>query len=1481
MLCRHFASEELAAILEKRVIKTSPEGAPKGNRKGDSRRGSAPRQTGREKNDISDRITIVGIGASAGGLDASRRLIADLPVGADMAFILVQHLDPTHESMMVDLLASHTRLKVLQATDGMQIEADCFYVIPPGAYLSTTDGVLRLSSPRPHHGARLPFDFLLQSMAEDCGARAICVILSGTGSDGSLGLRAIKAKGGLVIAQDPEQAAFDGMPRSAIMTGNVDLILPVAKIAATLSQRSRDFRGAPRADGSKKTGAEWDFPPELIELLRTRTAHDFSLYKKGTLQRRLERRMGMLSLGAGDIGRYLEILRNDSAELEQLAAEMLINVTSFFRDAAVFDYLAENVAPALISEASADQPIRIWVAGCSTGEEAYSLAVIFRERIEASGLNIKLQIFASDVDPDAIIRAREGLYPATISADVSAKRLSRFFSKEDDGYRVTPDLRASVIFTVQDVLSDPPFSRLDMICCRNLMIYLGPDAQAKVISLFDFALRKGGVLVLGTSETLNSEDGRFEALSKSDRVFRKIGRGRPTAFAFSAYEIGHGKLSAPAGLVSAAAHQQAIAELCATVISDSYAPAAVLIDRKFKCLFFIGPIGRYLRIAPGQPTIDLLAMAHPDLRAKLRAIVHKACEENARVSSPGIKAGAGDYAGGFRLEAHPITHEEQEVVLVCFVEEPAPIAANDARPAPVDAARVAELEMELAATRTELLGAIRNLEISSEEQKAINEEALSINEEFQSTNEELLTSKEELQSLNEELTALNVQLHEALDLQRTTSNDLENILNSTDVATLFLDDKFNIRFYTPATRLLFNVIPGDVGRPLADLSVLAADPDLLADAKAVLGKREAIGREVRALDGKFYIRRMLPYRQRAPGTEIVAGVVITYTDITERKRIADLLAVAKREADIASIAKSRFLAAASHDLRQPLQTLSLLLGLIANEVATPSTIELLNRFEKALAGMSNMLNTLLDLNHIESGVVQPEIQEIDAGALLLRMKDEFDVQASALGLSLRVVPCRAHIFSDPQLLEQMLRNIISNALKYTEKGGILLGCRRRRGRLSLEVCDTGVGIPVEDMGAIFEEHVQLENGLSGRGPGLGLGLAIVRRVGKILGHKVEVKSVPGRGSIFSIEADFAKAAPAAPAAGAPQAAPPPSAADRRSSILVIEDDPEVSDLLSLTLAREGYHVLAAPHGEAALSRIKTAAIVPDLIVADFNLGKGESGLKAALKLQQKLQAEIPVVVLTGDITPSTLREISLEKCVHLSKPVNPSKLTRAIAKLIPRTAADFNAPADARTDTIPNRIVYVVDDEAEMLDAMSRVLSSSGYDVLSFGSCEEFLAAYHPSERACLLIDAYLPGMSGVDLLQVLQDRGDRMPVIMITGRSDLKIAVEVMKTGASDFLEKPVGRSALVRSIETAFTASQDANAIFARKSAARRQLSGLTPRQEEIMGRVLAGEPNKNIAADLGISQRTVENHRAMIMKKTGAKSLPALARLAITAA
>jgi len=1388
-----------------------------------------------------------------------------------MAFILIQHLDPTHESMMVDLLAGHTPMTVQQATDGVPIEPNHVYVIPPGTYLSVSNGALHLSQPQARHGARLPFDFLLYSLAENCGPRAICVVLSGTGADGSLGLMAVKETGGLVIAQEPGEAAYDGMPRSAIKTGAVDLVLPTAKIPEALVEYSQR-----QAQGGSPPQASAKLPlPEIIELLRTKTAHDFRLYKQGTLQRRVERRMALAGIARDHMDRYIQILRSGTDELDLLAKDLLINVTSFFRDPKVFDLLAEKVIPDLVRSHAPDQPIRIWVAGCSTGEETYSLAMLFREEILAAKLNTKLQVFASDVDADAVARARDGFYPEAIEADVSPARLERFFSREDHGYRVLDELRAAVVFTVQDVLADPPFSRLDLVSCRNLLIYLAPEAQSKIISLFHFALREGGVLLLGSSETVGDAEGRFEAIAKSERLYRHIVRARPGDAGFSLTGDG-GRIHPRPGPGRALSRQAALGDLCRRLVMEAYAPAAVLINRKHECLYSLGPTDRYLRVAPGHPTHDLLALARQGLRAKLAAAIQQASQQNARVVIAGGRTNLDGDAASFNIDVRPVTADGDELLLICFVDEPVQQDKQAGLITTADASLVARLEQELEATRTELQGAVQSLEISSEEQKAINEEALSVNEEFQSTNEELLTSKEELQSLNEELTALNSQLHETLERQRTTSNDLQNVLYSTDVATLFLDTDLNIRFFTPATKSLFSVIPSDVGRPLADLTSLAADGALLTEARTVLETLAPIEREIEAQNGAWYSRRVLPYRTQDNGVE---GVVITFADITDRRHAADALAAAMRQAELANAAKSRFLAAASHDLRQPLQTLALLQGLLAKTVEGERARKLVARLDETLGAMTGMLNALLDINQIEAGTVRPEVVTFPINDLLGRLRDEFAYHAHAQGLVLRTVPCSLTIQSDPRLLEQMIRNLLSNALKYTSRGKVLLGCRRCRGVLSIEVWDTGVGIPDEELQAVFEEYHQLGNAARERSRGLGLGLSIVQRLGTLLGHRVRVRSRPGKGSVFAIEIVLQ------PGGMAPELEHHRHGVDNGSTdavrrtgiILVVEDDPEVRGLLELVLGEEGHRAATAPDGIAALELVTRGPVRPDLIIADYNLPNGLTGLQFIGKVREKLHRDIPVIILTGDISTFTLREIALQNCVQLNKPVKLDELTQVIQRLLPVSQA--GAPQSEPGGSSGERLIFIVDDDSNVREGLRSLLEQNGWTVADFASCEAFLEDYRPGTGACLLIDAYLPGMSGLELLRRLAGHG--LPAIMITGSSDVAIAVQAMKAGAADFIEKPVGGGELLASIKRAIEQSRDSGRLVAWRESAANHLANLTPRQREIMALVLAGAPSKNIAAELGISQRTVENHRASIMKKTGSKSLPALARLALAAA
>ncbi len=798
-------------------------------------------------------------------------------------------------------------------------------------------------------------------------------------------------------------------------------------------------------------------------------------------------------------------------------------------------------------------------------------------------------------------------------------------------------------------------------------------------------------------------------------------------------------------------------------------------------------------------------------------------------------------------------------------------------------ARVSELEHELDATRTELQGAIHNLEISGEEQKAINEEALSVNEEYQSTNEELLTSKEELQSLNEELTALNTQLQETLDRQRITANDLQNILYSTDVATLFLDRNLKIRFFTPATRSLFNVIPSDVGRPLSDLYSLSGDRALTADATAVLHSLIPVEREIETQRDTWFTRRILPYRTN---DDKIEGVVITYADVSERKAISKELEKTKHEAEQANVAKSRFLAVASHDLRQPLQSLTLLQALLARSVSGEKATALVDRFGDTIGAMTGMLNTLLDINQIEAGVVKAEFVTFPINELFNRLRDEFADHAHAQKLTLRVVPCSLHVHSDPRLLEQMVRNLLSNAFKYTKRGKILLGCRRRSGAISIEIWDTGIGIPEGELEAIFEEYHQLDNEARERSRGLGLGLTIVKRLLKLLDHRIHVRSRLGKGSVFAIELMVPADAANRPHDDAQHASAPlvaEGAVRNGASILVIEDDPDVRDLVEQLLGSEGYRVMTAVDGHSALMLVSEGRIVPDLVLADFNLPNGMNGLQTAAKLRKTMRRQIPVIIMTGDISTKTMRDIDRQGCVQFNKPVKHKDLLPAIQRLcnLPGEALAQPPPdLDASASGQGRDLIYVVDDDDDVRDGFRSLLEDAGYVVETFSSSEAFLDSCRPGRGGCLLIDAYLPGMSGLTLLRRLRDAGNHLPSIMITANSDVAMAVDAMKSGATDFMEKPVGAPELLASVQQALELSHDAGKAIASRESAAFQIASLTSRQRQIMDLVLAGHPSKNIAADLGISQRTVENHRALIMKKTGSKSLPALARLALAA-
>ena len=1424
-----------------------------------------------EKSAESRAFPIVAIGASAGGLEVFRGFLDAQSPKSGMAFVMIQHLDPTHPSLMVELLSSHTSMTVVQAADGAPLEPDHVYLIPPGVSLAIRDGLLRLSKPTERHGTRLPFDFFLGSLAEACGELAICVVLSGSGGDGSVGLRAIKEKGGLVIVQDPEEAEFDGMPRSAIATGAVDFVASVADIPDLIFRQLHPATSG-GVDATKSLAhATSDEFSHIIGLLRDKTSHDFSVYKKGTLERRLEHRMNAVRLENRLL--YLKLLREKPGEAELLRKDLLIGVTQFFRGKTAFEFLSNEIILDLVNQQKDVRPIRVWCPGCSTGEEPYSLAMLFLEAFEELKRPARLQIFSSDINGDAVAFARDGLYPNTIEADVAPDRLARFFTREDHHYRVANELRDCVVFTVHDILADAPFSNIDLVSCRNLLIYLQPEAQHKILSFFHFALRAGGVLFLGASEAVGSGE-RFEPVSKKHRVYRHVGRSRPGEVAFPAGARAGDRLPLPHAAKPIFGHASDFDYLSWRALIDIFALCSVLIDARHECLHISGFADKYLKVPSGVSNNDLLAMVREGLRPKLRAVIERANRDRARAIVTDAYLEKEPDPSSVCIAVEPVKMHDEELLLVSFLD--GSLASPKANRLPVltpaGGAQVAELERRLADVTRELEIAIHDLDSAKEEQKRIGEQAMSLNEEAQSTNEELVTSKEELQSVNEELTALNSQLHETLERQRNTSNDLQNILESSGIATIFLDEELKIRFFTPAAMSLFRVIPTDIGRPLADFTSLANDNDLIRDASIVLNERKIVEREVSTQNGVWYNRLILPYRTH---DGLVEGVVITFTNITEKKRAAEALDAAKQVADQANVAKSRFLAAASHDLRQPLQTIRLLQGLLAEKSNGLETHTLLKRLDATVGVMSGMLNTLLDINQLEAGVIHADIESFALAELFEHLNADFGYHMRAQGLDWRVVSSACIVRSDPRLLEQILRNLLSNAAKFTTSGKVLLGCRRRGDTMRIEVWDTGQGIPEEDRLAIFEEFHQINNPARERSRGLGLGLAIVQRLSNLLGHPVDLRSRPGHGSMFSIRVPMEASAHAS--SSYPRGGSAVEHAKGSASILVVEDDPTIRELLEMLLRAGGHRPIGAADGVVAIASTE----IPDIIVADFNLPNGPNGVEVVAKLREKFQRAIPAIVLTGDISTQTLRAIAALGCTHLDKPVETTELMRAVANLLAATASIAAPDTPISISSGPSSpTIFVVDDDAGIRDTVRELLSAHGWLVETFASCEAFLAALRPGREGCLVIDAVLPGMDGFELLARLKADKMTVPSVMITGHGDVSMAVKAMQAGASDFIEKPFGHEELVASITHALEQAPGSTRSEDRRMAPASHLNGLTARQRQILDLVLAGHPSKNIAADLGISQRTVENHRAAIMQKTGSRSIPALIRLAVAA-
>lgn len=827
---------------------------------------------------------IVALGASAGGLEAFEAFFRAMPADSGIGFVLVQHLDPSHASMLAEILQRATRMPVVEATDEMPVLPDRVHVIPPNRDMAIVGGQLRLTLPAQSRGSRMPIDAFMRSLADDRADRAVGVVLSGTGTDGTLGLRAIFGVGGLCLVQDPATAKYDGMPEAAIQAGYANLVLPVERMPQALLAEARGLpAGAAARPPAAVPAASSAGLGKVLALLRAGSGHDFSLYKKSTIGRRVERRMAQHQLE--DVEAYARYAKDHPAELQALFRELLINVTSFFRDPEAFEVLRRKVLPALLKGRPEGSALRIWVAGCATGEEVYSVAIVVRECMDEMQHEFKVQLYGTDLDDDAIRVARAALYPPNIAQDLSPERLRRFFNKDEGGYRVRKEIREMAVFAVQSVIKDPPFTRLDLLCCRNVLIYLEPELQNRLIPTFHYALHPGGVLFLSPSESVAGHGDLFEVVDRKWRFYRAK-PGPASARAVLGSHLGwvtDGASAAAAG--TGRAEDRHVADLAKRMLLQRFAPAAVVTDLQGNIVYVHGDTGPYLRPAPGHPTYNILEMAREGLQHELREALRLAAAQGTPTASRATVLSRRGDRRVVDLNVRPMPDPEaaRSVLLISFQEPgeaaPAPPARKRGSPLSADALRCQQLERELLQARDSMRVLLEEQQASNEELKSTNEELQSTNEELQSTNEELETSKEELQSVNEELVTVNAELQTKVEQMSSMQDDMKNLLDNIRIGTIFLDRKLMIRRFTREATRVFRLASGDLGRPLADIRCELQDCDLLSDAQVVLDTLVPTEREARTAAGAWYLARIQPYRTV---DDVIDGVVLTFADVTER-----------------------------------------------------------------------------------------------------------------------------------------------------------------------------------------------------------------------------------------------------------------------------------------------------------------------------------------------------------------------------------------------------------------------------------------------------------------------------------------------------------------------------------------------------------------------------------------------------------------------
>lgn len=1321
-------------------------------------------------------VCVVGIGASAGGLDALERFFDNLPERTGMAFVVVQHLSPDFRSMMDELLGRHTALPVRLVEDGERVEADRVYLIPPGKEMIVSGGRLLLSERDKGQELSLPIDVFFRSLAQDCGPRSVAIVLSGGGSDGSRGVRAISQAGGLVIVQDGATAQFDGMPRTARDAGVAKWVLAPQDMPRVLLEHAKEVRWwTPSSALRPRDAAQPKGLEAIYAILEAEFGIDFTHYKPSTVTRRIERRLALAR--ADDIDRYVARLRLERDELDTLYRDLLIGVTRFFRNEEAFELLEHQVLPDLLRRSPRDVPLRAWVAGCATGEEAYSLAITIQEALTRFGER-EVKIFATDVHRGSLERAARGVYDEEALANVSPDRVQRHFQRIGGGYQVVPDLRQMIVFAPHNVIKDAPFTRVDLITCRNLLIYLQPPAQQKALSLFHFALNRGGVLFLGPSESPGHLAHDYDTVDKHWRLYRKFSDVRVPVDV---------RLSQPSRTAESRTAQNngpfarySMAQLLATydALLDQYMPASLLLDDRGEVVHAFAGASGILKPRDGRQGLEVLDLVDPELKLVLSGGIKRALGGSGTVAFNGVQVDAGGRRVPHRVTVRRVVDRLGSGTHVLVTLEP-----SDGQPArapsqetefdldQVSREQLSVLEVELSSTKENLQAAIEELEASNEELQASNEELLASNEELQSTNEEL-------QSVNEELYTVNAEHQRKIAELIELTNDMDNLLSSTDVGTVFLDGQLRIRKFTPQMSQTFNLVAHDVGRPIETFAYTLQHPQLVDELRSCLKTGERVEREVRDLRGRTFFLRILPYRAKGAvdgvvltlidvsglraaedalfrerhlldgllssvpdaiyfkdvrgrfiranhamaarlgladprdavgktvfdvtdeaaaqaqaaaddavvrdgeaqnyvlenhtgpdgvarwdlvtrlplkdGSARIVGIIGIFRDVTQEKRAEEKIQEAVRRRD-------QFLAMLSHELRNPLGAIVTATRLLEIGPEGDKRARLIDTLKRQAGQMARLLDDLLEASRVTQNKIELRREFLDLRSVTREATDAVRnlMESRGLRFVLDVDPGPIMVNGDPARLQQIEVNLLTNAAKYTPRGGTVeMHVGREGANAFVRVRDDGVGIPKDMLESVFELFVQSARTLDRAEGGLGVGLTLVRSLVAMHGGTVTASSGgSGQGSEFVARIPLATRADATVIVR-PVPRPPPG---KGAKVVIVEDNEDSRSTLSTYLAHAGFQCGVASSGPAGLALIHETR--PDVAIVDVGL-PGMNGLEVARQLRgDPSLAHVYLIALTGYGQPAD-RKAALEAGFdgHLVKPVDLDQLVWKVSR---------------------------------------------------------------------------------------------------------------------------------------------------------------------------------------------------------------------------